>query len=299
MQTDDEVSNNNAIVKAIHLHAADEHDNSNKQMSLKETALGVNGKRRAWKSDVKSSSTEISRADSSLKLTRPRSFGTTPPVTPRRSIGTTPPMTPRRSISGDSSDKSLTVSVSAKKTRSDSVEGIEKTPDRVKKTRSELCTGIVKSGEFDSAALRKVNSLPARSSEKSDEKTEHVDVPSVSELPEEKKEERVNEKEQIPEEVKEFGVCQETVVSADTNEDEQTNNGDHEEEEREAEKKSVDVKEMNEAKEDSNNRIGVKIKKYSQFHNKTAPSPSTVRKIPPPVTKRATSVYSVPPRKGL
>uniref|UniRef100_A0A1J3CQF1 Reticulon-like protein n=1 Tax=Noccaea caerulescens TaxID=107243 RepID=A0A1J3CQF1_NOCCA len=292
MQTDDEVSNNNAIVKAIHLHAADEHDNSNKQMSLKETALGVNGKRRAWKSDVKSSSTEISRADSSLKLTRPRSFGTTPPVTPRRSIGTTPPMTPRRSISGDSSDKSLTVSVSAKKTRSDSVEGIEKTPGRVKKTRSELCTAIVKSGEFDSAALRKVNSLPARSSEKSDEKTEHVDV-----LPEEKKEETVTEKLQIPEEVKEFGVCQETVVSANTNEDEQINNGDHEEEEREAEKKSVDVKEMNVAKEDSNNRVGVEIKKYSQFHNRTAPSPSTVRKIPPPVTKRATSVYSVPPRK--
>ncbi|CAA7049729.1 unnamed protein product [Microthlaspi erraticum] len=295
MQTDDEVSNNKAIVnvKAIHLHAVDEHDNSNKQMSLKETALGVNGKRRTWKSDVKSSSTEISRADSSLKLTRPRSFGSTPPVTPRRSIGTPPPMTPRRSITSDSSDnKSLTVSVSVKKTRSDSVEGIEKTPGRVKKTRSELCTAIVKSGEFDSAPLRKVNSLPARNSEKSDEKTEHVDV-----LPEEKKDETVTEKLQITDEIKEFGVCQETVVSANTNEDEQIENGDHEEEEREAEKQSVDVKEMNVAKEVSKNRVSIETKKYSQFHNRKAPSPSSVRKIPAPVIKRATPVYSVPPSK--
>lgn len=281
MQSDDEVSNN-AIVKA-----SDEDKNSSKVMSLKESLLGVNGKRRTWKSDVvKSTSMEIGRANST-KLTRPRSIGTTPPVTPRRSI------------SSDCNDnKSLTVSVAVKKARSDSVEGMEKTPGRVKKIRSELCTAIVKSGEFDSAALRKVNSLPARSnSEKFDKKTEHVDVPSVSELPEDNKEETVDEKLQTPEDVKEFSVCQEIIVSsANSKEDEQIDNGDHEEE-REVEKKSVDVKEMNVAKGNSNNRVSgdVEIKKYCQFHNRTSPSPSSVRKIPPPVIKRATSVYSSSP----
>lgn len=288
MQSDDQVSNN-AIVKPTHLQASHEDNESSKQMSSKEAALGVNGKRRTWKSDVKSASLEIGRANS-MKLTRPRSIGTTPPVTPRRSI------------SSDSNDKTLILSVAAKKTRSDLVDGIEKTPGRVKKTQSELCTAIVKSGEFDSAALRKVNSLPTRNnSEKSDKKTEHVDVPSVSELPEENKEETVNEKLQISEEVKEFGVCQEIVVSANSNEDEQIDNGDHEEEEREVEKKSVDVKEMNLTKENSNDRVegDVESKRYSQFHNRTAPSPSSVRKIPPPVIKRATSVYSVPPSTGF
>lgn len=282
MQSDDEVSNN-----AIVLHATNEDKTSTKQMSLKEDTLGVNGKRRTWKSrasDVKSpSSVEIVRANS-MKVTRPRSIGT-------------PPMTPRRSISSD--DKSPSVSV-VKKARSESVEGIEKTtPGRVKKTRSELCTTIVKAGEFDSVVLRKVNSLPSPNSEKSDKKTEHVvDVP---------KEEIFSENSKIPDEVKEFGVCEEIIASAKSNVDEQIDNGDHEEveeeeepeeeeeedeEEREVEKKSVDVKEMNVAKE---NRVGgVEINKFSQFHNRTAPSPSSVRKISPPVIKKATSVYSVP-----
>lgn len=278
MQSDDEVSNN-----AIVLHVTNEDKTSStKQMSLKEEALGVNGKRRTWKSrasDVKNPSTvEIVRANS-LKVTRPRSIGT-------------PPMTPRRSLSSnDSNEKSPSLSVAAKKARSESVEGIEKTtPGRVKKTRSELCTTIVKAGEYDSVALRKVSSLPVPNSEKSDKKTEHVvDVP---------KEETINENSKIPEEVKEFGVCQEMIVSAKSNEDEQINDGDHEEDdeeekEEEVEKKSVDVKEMNVAKE---KRVGgVEIKKCSQFQNRTAPSPSSVRKISPPVIKRATSVYSVPP----
>lgn len=273
MQSDDEVSNN-----AIVLHVTTEDKTSStKQMSLKEEALGVNGKRRTWKSrasDVKNPSTlEIVRTNS-LKVTRPRSIGT-------------PPMTPRRSLSSnDSNEKSPSLSVTAKKARSESVEGIEKTtPGRVKKTRSELCTTIVKAGEFDSVALRKVSSLPVPNSEKSDKKTEHVvDEPK--------------ENSKIPEEVKEFGVCQEMIVSAKSNEDEQINDGDHEEDdeeekEEEVEKKSVDVKEMNVAKE---NRVGgVEIKKCSQFQNRTAPSPSSVRKISPPVIKRATSVYSVPP----
>ncbi|EOA12504.1 hypothetical protein CARUB_v10026138mg [Capsella rubella] len=278
MQSDDEVCNSKAIV----IHASGEDKSCDKQMmSLKDEALGVNGKRRTWKSrasDVKNpSSVEIGRANS-MKLTRPRSIGT-------------PPMTPRRSISSD--DKSPNVSV-VKKVRSESVDGIEKTtPGRVKKTRSELCTAIVKAGEFDSVALRKVNSLP---SPNSDKKTEHVvDSP---------KEETVNENSKIPEEVKEFGVCQEIIVSTKSNVDEQIENGDHEEEEeeereeeeeeREVEKKSVDVKEMNVAKE---NRVGgVEISsKFSQFHNRTAPSPSSVRKISPPVIKKATPVYSVPP----
>ncbi|KAF2597530.1 hypothetical protein F2Q68_00007922 [Brassica cretica] len=278
---DDEV-----IFKTIHLHAADEEKNSNKQMSLKEaTLVGVNGKRRP------------------LKLTRPTSIGTTPPVSPRRSVGTTPPMTPRRSISSDVNDKALTVSVAAKKkVRSDSVERVEKkkTPGRVKKTRSELRTAVVSSGEFDSVPLRKVSSLPAHSSENSYEKTEDVHV---------KTEDTVEEKPQITEEVKEFSVCKEMVVSANSNGDEQIDSGDHEEEEeeddddddeeeedKEVEKQSVDVKEMNFAKESSENRD--ESKQYRQFHNGTVPSPSAVRKVPPPpVIKRAASVYSVPPSK--
>ncbi|CAG7910358.1 unnamed protein product [Brassica rapa] len=269
MQSDDEASVNNAIVKATHLQAVDK--NCNKQMSLKE---GVNGKRPAWKTDV--------------KLARPRSIGgTTPPATPRRSIGTTPPMTPRRSISSEN-DKSLTLSVSVKKARSDLVEGGEKTPGRVTKTRLEMSTAIVKSGELETVALRKVNSLPAQSSEKTNEKTEDVDL---------KTEETVDEKKQITED-----VCQEIVVFADSKEDDQTDNGDHEEEEgeeEEEEKKSVDVKEMNAPKEISKNRVvDVEIKKYSQSHNRVAPSPSAVRKTPPPVIKRAASVYTVPPSTG-
>lgn len=275
MQSDDEASVNNAIVKATHLQAVDGGDkNCNKQMSLKE---GVNGKRPAWKTDV--------------KLARPRSIGATPPAvtTPRRSIGTTPPMTPRRSISSESSDKSLTLSVALKKARSDSVEGGEKTPGRVKKIRSELCKAIVKSGELDTVALRKVSSLPAQSSEKTNEKTEDVDL---------KTEETVDEKKQLTEEeVKDLDVCQEIAVFADSKEDEQIDSGDHEEEE--VEKKSVDVKEMNAPKEDSKNRVvDVEIKKYSQSHNRVAPSPSAVRKIPPPVIKGAASVYTVPPSTG-
>ncbi|XP_033137699.1 reticulon-like protein B21 isoform X4 [Brassica rapa] len=262
MQSDDEASVNNAIVKATHHQAVDGGDkNCNKQMSLKE---GVNGKRPAWKTDV--------------KLARPRSIGgATPPATPRRSIGTTPPMTPRRLVSSESSDKSLTLSVSVKKARSDLVEGGEKTPGRVKKIRSELCKAIVKSGELDTVvALRKVNSLPAQSSEKTNEKTEDVDV---------KTEETVDEKKQITED-----VCQEIIVFADSKEDEQIDSGDHEEEEEE--KQSIDVKEMNAPKETSNNRVvDSEIKKYSK-------SPATVRKLPPLVMKKAASVHPVPPSKG-
>ncbi|XP_033137698.1 reticulon-like protein B21 isoform X3 [Brassica rapa] len=268
MQSDDEASVNNAIVKATHHQAVDGGDkNCNKQMSLKE---GVNGKRPAWKTDV--------------KLARPRSIGgATPPATPRRSIGTTPPMTPRRLVSSESSDKSLTLSVSVKKARSDLVEGGEKTPGRVKKIRSELCKAIVKSGELDTVvALRKVNSLPAQSSEKTNEKTEDVDV---------KTEETVDEKKQITED-----VCQEIIVFADSKEDEQIDSGDHEEEEgeeeKEVEKQSIDVKEMNAPKETSNNRVvDSEIKKYSK-------SPATVRKLPPLVMKKAASVHPVPPSKG-
>lgn len=144
-----------------------------------------------------------------------------------------------------------------------------------------------------------MNSLPSPNSEKSDTKTEHVDEP---------KEETVNENPKIPEEVKEFGVCQEIIVSTNSNVDEQIDNGDQdeeedkerEEEEKEVEKKNVDVKEMNVAKEDSNNRVGgVEVNKFSQFHNRAAPTPSPVRKISPPVIKRATSVYTVPPRTGF
>ncbi|CAN7122049.1 unnamed protein product [Brassica rapa subsp. narinosa] len=260
MQSDDEkVVSNNSIVKTIHLHAADEDKTPNKQMSLKEaTLVGVNGKRRP------------------LKLTRPRS------------IGSTPPMTPRRSISSDVNDKALTVSVAAKKkVRSDSVEGVEKkTPGRVRKTRSELCTAVVNSGEFDSVPLRKVSSLPAHSSEKANEKTEDVHV---------KTEETVDEKPQITEEVKEFDVCQEIVVDHEEEEEEEDDE-EEKEEDKEVEKQSIDVKEMNFAKESSENRD--ESKQYRQFHNGTVTSPSAVRKVPPPaVIKRATSVYSVPPSK--
>ncbi|KAL0735037.1 hypothetical protein Bca4012_011247 [Brassica carinata] len=267
----DEVSVNNAIVNATHHHqGVDGGDkNSNKQMSSKE----INGKRPAWKTDV--------------KLARPRSIGATPPATPRRSVGTTPPMTPRRSISGDVNDKSLALSVAVKKVRSDPVDGGEKTPGRVKKIRSEVSAAIVKSGELDTVTLRKVSSLSAQSSEETNEKTEDVDV---------KTEETVDEKKQITEEVKEFDVCQEIVVFADSKEDEQIDNGDHEEEpeeeEKEVEKKSIDVKEMNATKETSNNRVvDSEVKKYSK-------SPATVRKLPPSVMKKAASVHPVPPSRG-
>lgn len=299
MQSDDEVISNKAIVKkTIHLHAPDEDNknSTNKQMSLKEaTLVGVNGKRRVCKTDAKSPSNDINRGDSS-KLTRPRSIGSTPPVTPRRSVGPTTPMTPpRRSISSDVNDKTLTVFVGAKKERSDSVEGVEKkTPGRFKKTRSEICTAVFNSGEFDSVPLRKLNSLPAYGSDKTNNKTEDIH---------EKTEDTVVENQQITEEVKEFDVGHEIVVDHEEKEEEEDDDDkedEEEEEEEEVEKQSVDVKEMNVAKQSSENRVGVvESKNYSQFQNRTVPSPSSVRKVPPPVIKRATSVYSVPPSKGF
>ncbi|CAN7026940.1 unnamed protein product, partial [Brassica rapa subsp. trilocularis] len=87
-------------------------------------------------------------------------------------------------------------------------------------------------------------------------------------------------------------------IVVDHEEKEEEEDDDKEEEEEEVEKESVDVKEMNVAKQSSENRVdGVESKKYSQFHNRTVPSPSVVHKVPPPVIKRASTVYSVPPSK--
>ncbi|CAN8301465.1 unnamed protein product [Cochlearia groenlandica] len=259
-------------VKPINLHATNkDNDDSNDHIrSLKEAPL----KRRTWKS----TSLEITKQRTSIC----NNNNNTPPATPSRSNGgcnSPATTTARRSISSDCSAKCLTLSVATtKKARSDSLEGIEKKPDpdpvpgRVKKTRSELCNAILKSGEFDSVVLRKVSSLPShRRTEKSDEKTEHVD-----------------EKLEISDQVKEIVVS--VNSKEEEEEDEEVKDGEEEEEEEiEVEKKSVDVKEMN-IVESRNRVVDVEVKKYSEFHNRTASSPSSVRTIQPPVIKRATWV---------
>ncbi|XP_022728633.1 reticulon-like protein B21 [Durio zibethinus] len=268
---------------------------------------------------------------------------------------------------------------------SKSVDGIERSPIHLKKPRSEvpkrsakLSKDVVESGERiegNSAQLRKAKSDSVKASDQSDSgnrnegnslqlRRSKSEENKVLVLDDQKNGNNVsieeNEKNPVEtekngsesaENCKEFGVCQDKVISSSTSngnivksspelliddDDDDDNDGEnveddeqiYEEEEEEEEeievgyeKKSFDIKEMNvpeekpnkvanevkklaeekpnkavnevkKLQEDKPSNVVNEVKKISQFHNKTASFSSTVNKQPPPVVKRATSVYT-------
>ncbi|XP_022756332.1 LOW QUALITY PROTEIN: reticulon-like protein B21 [Durio zibethinus] len=247
---------------------------------------------------------------------------------------------------------------------SKSVDGIERGPIHMKKPRSEVpkrSSDITESGERiegNSVQLRKAKSDSVKASDQSGNgngneenslqlRRSKSEESKVSVLDDQKKGNHVsveeNEKNPVEtdkngseseENCKEFGLCQENVISSRTSngnmvksspevlvveddgdgveDDEEFYEEEEEVEEEEIEvrneKKSFDIKEMNVPEEKPNkvanevkkfaeekhNKVVNEVKKNSQFHNKTAPFSSTVNKQPPPVVKRATSVYTTP-----
>ncbi|XVE97477.1 hypothetical protein REPUB_Repub03eG0023200 [Reevesia pubescens] len=265
---------------------------------------------------------------------------------------------------------------------SKSVDGIERSPIHMKKPRSEvpkrsaeLTKDIVESGgriEGNSVQLRKAKSDSVKASDQSG--NGNGNEGKSLQLSRSKSEDKalvlvdqkmgtnvsIQENENNPdkngseseENCKEFGVCQENVISSSTSnenivklspevivddddddgenveDDEEFYEEEEEEEEEEIEvgneKKSFDIKEMNvpeekankvayemkklpeekpnnkaadevmKLQEDKPSKVVNEVKKISQFHNKTAPFSSTVNKQPPPVVRRATSVYTSP-----
>ncbi|XWS70394.1 hypothetical protein CRYUN_Cryun03dG0044600 [Craigia yunnanensis] len=262
-----------------------------------------------------------------------------------------------------------------------SVDGIERSPIHKKKSRSEVpkrsaepSKDIIESGERtegNSVQLRKGKSDSVKASDQSGNgngnegnslqlRRSKSEESKVLVLDDQKKGNNVsmeeNEKNPVEtdknrseseENCKEFGVCQENVISSSTSNGnivksspevlvDDDDDGDdveddeefYEEEEEEAEeievgneKKSFDIKEMNvpeekpnkvanevkklpeekpnkavnevkKLQEDQPRKVVNEVKKISQFHNKTAPFSATVNKQPPPVVKRATSVYT-------
>ncbi|GMJ07697.1 reticulon 21 [Hibiscus trionum] len=197
---------------------------------------------------------------------------------------------------------------------SKSVDGIARTPIQSKKLRSEVQVRKVKS-----------DTVKVSSAQSGDGNGNKVLV-----LDNEKIEVNVkdsNEKDgSLPEEnCREFGVCQEMVISSNGNmaksspeisveddiDDDDDDDEFYEDEEEEMEigdeKKSFDIKEINvpevekpnkdanevtNMKEDKPSKVANEVMKISQSHNKAAPFSSTVNKQPPPVVKCATPVYT-------
>ncbi|XWS72624.1 hypothetical protein CRYUN_Cryun02cG0056100 [Craigia yunnanensis] len=273
---------------------------------------------------------------------------------------------------------------------SNSVDGIERSPIHMKKPKSEvpkrsaeLSKDTIESGERiegNSVQLRKAKSDSVKASDQSGNGNVNVNEGSSLQLRRSKSEENtalvlddqkkgnnvsVEENEKNPDETdktgseseseencKEFGVCQEKVISSSTSNgnivksspevlvDDDDGDGveddeefyeeeevEEEEEEEEIEvgneKKSFDIKEMNvpegkpnkvanevkklpeekpdkavnevkKLQEDKANKVVNEVKKIIKFHNKAAPFSSTVNNQPPPVVKRATSIYITP-----
>ncbi|XVF48427.1 hypothetical protein PTKIN_Ptkin03bG0189200 [Pterospermum kingtungense] len=276
---------------------------------------------------------------------------------------------------------------------SKSVDGIERSPIHMKKPRSEVPKRSSESGERverNSVQLRKAKSDSVKASNQSGNGNGNGNEANLQQLRRSKSEENkvlvlddqkmennvasIEENEKNPvestdkngsdeseENCKEFGVCQEKVISSNTSngdiaksspevlsvDDDGDGDGDgveddeelYEEEEEEEEEevleeeievgneqnKSFDIKEMNvpqekpnkvvvnevkklpaeekpnkavyevkKLQEDEPTKVVNEVKKTSKFHNKSAPFSSTVNKHPPPVVKRATSIYTTP-----
>ncbi|CAN1325868.1 Reticulon-like protein B21 [Linum perenne] len=225
------------------------------------------------------------------------------PITRNLAAGTVASSGKRKTWKSESFDGSIQIA-------GVSVDGVRKSPIQGRKVRSELgisSDGIVKSPAQISKKGRSdggggiLSSIEATKSRSKEEK--ELDE-SVCES--EKKESSGSGEISC----KEFGVCEEEkVVSTaveenhgDDDGEEEGEDDDEEEEEggeteEEIEKKIIDIKEINVEKpkekveEEPTNSPEVKPKKAHQFQNR-APPPvaSTVRKVPPPVMRRA-SVY--------
>ncbi|KAE8714011.1 hypothetical protein F3Y22_tig00110201pilonHSYRG00037 [Hibiscus syriacus] len=226
---------------------------------------------------------------------------------------------------------------------SKSVDGIERSPIHMKKPRSEVpkkSAELSKDGneageriEGNSVQLRKAESDQSASKGKINEGNGKVlvldDQKGGNNVSIEENEKNGSESE---ENCKEFGVCQENVITSGTSngelvgssspdvsvddddgvEDDEESSAEEEEEEIEVvgnEKKSFDdIKEMNvqekkpdkvadEAKklpETKPEKAVNEVKKISQFHKRTAPFSSVVNKQSTPVVKRATPLYTTP-----
>ncbi|GLT43710.1 hypothetical protein SLA2020_176420 [Shorea laevis] len=238
---------------------------------------------------------------------------------------------------------------------SKSVDGIEKSPNKIRKLRSEISKGsaelskeIVESGVKGSAELSKeiVESGVKGSAELAKEIVESGEVVECDSVENKEKSDLIKvadessndhgsnsvlgdqknendgsveatEKNGSEENCKEFGVCEEKVISssvrnadADEDGDEQFNEEEEEEEEEveveeeveeeeievEVEKKQIVIKEMN-VPEQKPKPIVNEVKKFNQFNNRSTPFSSTVNVQPPPVVKRATPIYANPPSK--
>ncbi|XVE53666.1 hypothetical protein DITRI_Ditri03aG0021100 [Diplodiscus trichospermus] len=245
---------------------------------------------------------------------------------------------------------------------SESVDGIERSPILMKKPRSEvpkrsaeLTKDVIESGERtegNSVQLRKPISDSIKDYDQSGDRNTNDDNSLQLRRPKQEANEvlvldderqgnkiSIEENEENPVETvkdgsetednsKEFGVCQEYVISSSTRnwnivksspevfvgddggdgveDDEEFYDQEEVEIEVGNEKKSFDVKEMNVSEEKPNkvanevkklseekpNKAANEVKKSSQLHNRTAPFSSTVNKQPPPVLRRATSVYT-------
>ncbi|WCJ29911.1 Reticulon family protein [Euphorbia peplus] len=182
--------------------------------------------------------------------------------------------------------------------------GTEKTPIQGHKGRSDDVIQIRKSrsdvkevvqSPSDEAQLRNVKSDLASSPNQSG-KDISIDYGI--------EDREIEEKNGSEESCKEFGVCQEHVISRDSDEDEEDvvaidddNDDDEEEDEMEVEKKSVDIveiklpeekkleskqSEISEQEQKPNKKIEIADKKIHQLRNRTAPPTSSTFKQPPP-----------------
>ncbi|GLU01361.1 hypothetical protein SLE2022_186720 [Rubroshorea leprosula] len=317
----------------------DENGGNGKTLNSKkgQTIGGVagNGKRKTRKSDslegVEKNPIPIARGKN-----EPSQSPQQPP--PKSPISVTKEL----SVSVDGVNKSP---VQVKKGRSEgskelskSVDGIEKSPNKIRKLRSEISKGsaelskeIVESGVKGSAELAQeivesgevVECDSVENKEKSDlikvADESSNDHGSNSVLGDQENQNdgsvEATEKNGSEENCKEFGVCEEKVISstvrntdADGDGDAQFNEEEEEEEEEveeeveeeeievEVEKKQIVIKEMN-VPEQKPKPIVNEVKKFNQFNNRSTPFSSTVNMQPPPVVKRATPIYTNPPSK--
>ncbi|XP_019058546.1 PREDICTED: reticulon-like protein B21 [Tarenaya hassleriana] len=265
--------------------------------SPEDGGAAVAGKRGTWNSGQEKRQVQIggSRSDQCedqfrripLKITRPRSnIQLQTKKSPVQTVkARSEPVTPaRRSKSGLSGVKEKSSPVSVKKARSESMEGVVKSPGRIRKSRSELYNGVVRSDEFESDPPRKAKSSSAEDFE---------DLKQQPEPGEDDKGELDEDKPQNPDhKPKEFGVSREKIISTkNSNTDEGIDNdnedkGDEEEEEKEEEEEAYEEEIEMEKK-------SVRFD-FNQSHDRTSSRPSAVGKVSPPAAKRATSGYTVP-----
>ncbi|OMO61744.1 Reticulon [Corchorus capsularis] len=284
-------------------------ENGDKRLSLKkgQTVVGVSGKRKTWKSE--------SFDGNPIQIAKGKTEDSVDGIkkSPIR-------VAARGRYSEEQQCKDLSLSVDGikktpiRKGRSEgirelskSVDGIERSPIHMKKPRSEKNEGnsiqlrkaksdsVKPSDQSGNGNGNEGNSLQLRKA-KSEESKALVLVNEKKgndvSIEENDKNPVETEKDGSEEICKEFGVCQEK--SFDIKEMNVVN----EVKKLSAEKPNNAVNEVKKLQEDKPSKVVVnEVRKITQFNNKIAPFSSTVNKQPPPVVKRATSVYTTTPAK--